>query len=280
MIFPAFRSTILHRVAFSPLISFSFHRASLDFKGSPVRLHSNWLGTVFRSRSAQTETQAKQMRKLLDDLGIRCFSTHNDEEYFSAENIHRARDLNVILGSKNVVMASGHPSGADGWKAIADKLNSGPTGILRAENRLPQPSAGVHASERRAALRNPCQEHETLDHSSTRCRHLPAGGLRSRGLDSRQSGPHPLSSKLEGVVIRSRERFPRAVWRRCGRLEEHLYCSGECGRRRILPAGAGREPLLRTRDCPSLSAIFPRHTRVKRYAIITRWRTGCEPEHL
>jgi len=26
-----------------------------------------------------TESQTKQMRKLLDDLGIRCFSTHNDE---------------------------------------------------------------------------------------------------------------------------------------------------------------------------------------------------------
>src|ERR1700732_3593254 len=25
-----------------------------------------------------TEAQTKQMRKLLDDLGIRCFSTHND----------------------------------------------------------------------------------------------------------------------------------------------------------------------------------------------------------
>src|SRR5712671_5093031 len=26
-----------------------------------------------------TEGQTKQMRKLLDELGIRCFSTHNDE---------------------------------------------------------------------------------------------------------------------------------------------------------------------------------------------------------
>jgi hypothetical protein len=30
------------------------------------------------------EAQAKQMRKLLDDLGIRCNSTHNDQQYFSA----------------------------------------------------------------------------------------------------------------------------------------------------------------------------------------------------
>jgi sugar phosphate isomerase/epimerase len=71
-----------------------------------------------------SETETKQMRKLLDDLGIHCFSTHNDEQYFSAENIHRARDLNLILGSKNVVMASADPSQSGGWKAIADKLNA------------------------------------------------------------------------------------------------------------------------------------------------------------
>jgi sugar phosphate isomerase/epimerase len=72
-----------------------------------------------------SESQTKQMRKLLDDLGVRCFSTHNDERYFSRENIHRARDLNLILGSKYVVMASSQPKpGLDGWKAVTDELNS------------------------------------------------------------------------------------------------------------------------------------------------------------
>jgi sugar phosphate isomerase/epimerase len=72
-----------------------------------------------------TETQAKSMRKLLDDLGIRCYSTHNGEQYFSADNINKARDLNLILGTKYMVMASSNPKpGIDGWKAIADELNS------------------------------------------------------------------------------------------------------------------------------------------------------------
>ena len=72
-----------------------------------------------------TEAQTKQMRKLLDDLGIRCYSTHNDEKYFSAENISRARDMNLTLGSKYMVMAYTEPkSGPDGWKGIADELNS------------------------------------------------------------------------------------------------------------------------------------------------------------
>src|ERR1700685_4810174 len=36
-----------------------------------------------------TEAQTKQMRKLLDDLGIRCFSTHNDSSYLGKEKIAR-----------------------------------------------------------------------------------------------------------------------------------------------------------------------------------------------
>lgn len=72
-----------------------------------------------------SEAQTKQMRKLLDDLGIRCYSTHNDEKFFSAENINRARDMNLLLGAKYMVMAYTEPkNGLDGWKAIADELNS------------------------------------------------------------------------------------------------------------------------------------------------------------
>ncbi|HME34121.1 MAG TPA: sugar phosphate isomerase/epimerase [Candidatus Sulfotelmatobacter sp.] len=72
-----------------------------------------------------TEIQAKQMRKLMDDLGIRCYSTHNDEDYFGADKIKRVRDLNLILGSKYVVLAWTDPkTGVDGWKAVADKLNA------------------------------------------------------------------------------------------------------------------------------------------------------------
>src|ERR1041385_4157416 len=72
-----------------------------------------------------TEKQTKQIRKLLDDLGVRCYSTHNEESYFNVENIHRTRDMNLTLGSKYVVMASSDPKpGLDGWKAVADELNS------------------------------------------------------------------------------------------------------------------------------------------------------------
>ena len=71
-----------------------------------------------------TESQTKQIKKLLDDLGIRCFSTHNDEGYLTPQNIQRTRDLNLILGSKYVVLASaGKKSSLDEWKTVANQLN-------------------------------------------------------------------------------------------------------------------------------------------------------------
>jgi sugar phosphate isomerase/epimerase len=71
-----------------------------------------------------TPAYAKDVRKLLDDLGIRCFSTHNSNGYFSTEKIPHAIELNQILGSKFVVMASaGRVDNLDGWKRVADTLN-------------------------------------------------------------------------------------------------------------------------------------------------------------
>ena len=72
-----------------------------------------------------SETQAKQMRKLLDDLGIRCYSTHNDEDFFSPQKIDKARDLNKILGARYMVQAWSDPKpNLEGWKKVADGLNS------------------------------------------------------------------------------------------------------------------------------------------------------------
>jgi sugar phosphate isomerase/epimerase len=73
-----------------------------------------------------TEAQAKDMRKLMDDLGIHCYSTHNDGANLKKENIEKTRALNTILGCKYVVVASAKPAdGPDGWNAVADLLNAG-----------------------------------------------------------------------------------------------------------------------------------------------------------
>jgi sugar phosphate isomerase/epimerase len=71
-----------------------------------------------------SQADAKEMKKLLDDLGIRCFSTHNDASFLDQDHIQKAIDLNLNLGSKYVVMASSHPKpGIEGWKEVADALN-------------------------------------------------------------------------------------------------------------------------------------------------------------
>src|SRR5258707_659986 len=74
---------------------------------------------------AWSVSEAKEMRKLLDDLRIRCFSTHNDSEFLGGEKLQHARELNLILGSKYIVMGSSHEKpGPEGWRAVADTLNA------------------------------------------------------------------------------------------------------------------------------------------------------------
>jgi sugar phosphate isomerase/epimerase len=74
---------------------------------------------------AWTPQQASDMRKLLDDLGVRCLSTHNGSNALAPEGLQKAIDLNQTLGSRYIVMASpGTVTGLDGWKAVADRLNA------------------------------------------------------------------------------------------------------------------------------------------------------------
>jgi sugar phosphate isomerase/epimerase len=71
-----------------------------------------------------TPDYAKEVRKELDELGIRCYSTHNDPKALAPEGIQKAMELNQIIGSKYVVMASaGDLSTVDDWKKVADVLN-------------------------------------------------------------------------------------------------------------------------------------------------------------
>jgi sugar phosphate isomerase/epimerase len=67
---------------------------------------------------------AKEVRALLDDLGIKCPSTHNGANVFAPEGLDRAIELNQILGSSLIVMASAGRGveGVDGWKGVAERL--------------------------------------------------------------------------------------------------------------------------------------------------------------
>jgi sugar phosphate isomerase/epimerase len=72
-----------------------------------------------------TPQTATEVRKLLDDLGIRCNSTHNSSTVFTPDGLQKAIDLNQAIGSRTIVMASaGNVTGVDGWKATAERLNA------------------------------------------------------------------------------------------------------------------------------------------------------------
>jgi sugar phosphate isomerase/epimerase len=78
-----------------------------------------------------TVTQAKDVRRLLDDLGIKCHSTHNNGDRFTPEGLGKAIELNQIIGSRYIIQASA-PRGSgqrgarsiDDWKALSEKLTS------------------------------------------------------------------------------------------------------------------------------------------------------------
>jgi sugar phosphate isomerase/epimerase len=71
-----------------------------------------------------TPEYARSIRVLMDDLGIRCPSTHNSSSSFTPEGIGKAIELNQIMGSETIVMASPpRVQGVDGWMSVAEMLN-------------------------------------------------------------------------------------------------------------------------------------------------------------
>jgi sugar phosphate isomerase/epimerase len=73
-----------------------------------------------------TTDYAKEVRKVMDDGGIRCNSTHNGGASFTEAGIGKAIELNKILGAKYVVMASapGRNTTLDDWKKVAGILSN------------------------------------------------------------------------------------------------------------------------------------------------------------
>ena len=70
---------------------------------------------------------AKDVRALLDDLGLRCWSTHNGSASLTdAGTMAKAIELNQILGSRYIIAASPPRgvTGADGWKRVAEQFTA------------------------------------------------------------------------------------------------------------------------------------------------------------
>jgi sugar phosphate isomerase/epimerase len=72
-----------------------------------------------------TPAQAKDVRKLMDDLGIKCHSTHNSGAAVTPEGFAKAIELNQIIGSKTIIQASAPPARTiDDWKKLGDQLTA------------------------------------------------------------------------------------------------------------------------------------------------------------
>lgn len=135
------RRTFLAAASAAPLLTGAFKNVPVGLELFSVRdqLKEDLMGTVrqvarlgyqgvefFSPYFSWTPDYAKQVRTLLDDVGMKCYSTHNSASSFAAENVEKAIELNRILGSKYIVMASaGKVEGLDGWKKVAESLNRG-----------------------------------------------------------------------------------------------------------------------------------------------------------
>lgn len=132
------RRSFLATIAAAPLVSAASKNVPVGLELYSVRdqLAKDLMGTVkgvaqmgyqgvefFSPYYNWTTDQAKEIRKLMDDLKIKCYSTHNGMKSLSPEGIDKAIELNTIIGSKYIVLASaGKVENLDGWKKVAETL--------------------------------------------------------------------------------------------------------------------------------------------------------------
>lgn len=90
-----------------------------------------------------TPARAKEVRNMLDDLRLRCRSTHNEIVSFSGDGLSKAIELNRILGSDTLVSVRGPaptanangtpptPATLDAWERFSGQLSAA-AGRIRA----------------------------------------------------------------------------------------------------------------------------------------------------
>ena len=71
---------------------------------------------------------AKDIRSLIDDIGLRCYSTHNHFDSFTPgeTKMGKAIELNQILGARHVILSSapGGTKGLEDWKRLSGHLTT------------------------------------------------------------------------------------------------------------------------------------------------------------
>ena len=72
-----------------------------------------------------TPQYAADVRKLLDELNVKCPSTHNGANAIVGDELSKAIELNKAIGSKAIIVASPGPlKTADDFRGLADRLNA------------------------------------------------------------------------------------------------------------------------------------------------------------
>ena len=99
-----------------------------------------------------TPDQARQIRALLDDLNLKCRSTHTEIVSFSGDGLSKSIELNQIIGSDTLVSVRGPAPGGgrgagrgstpatpptlDAWKRFSDQLSQAADRIRSAKMTL------------------------------------------------------------------------------------------------------------------------------------------------
>jgi sugar phosphate isomerase/epimerase len=76
---------------------------------------------------------AKEVRARMDDLGLRCYSTHNHIESFTpGEGMAKAIELNQILGARHIILSSAgrKMETSEDWKNLSGQLSAAVTQLL------------------------------------------------------------------------------------------------------------------------------------------------------
>lgn len=67
---------------------------------------------------------AKDMRKLLDDNGLKCYGTHTGLDTLRGDNLKKTMEYNQILGNPNLICPWMQGNSADAWKKLAEEFNA------------------------------------------------------------------------------------------------------------------------------------------------------------
>ena len=167
--------------------------------------------------------------------------------------------MNLILGSKYVVMSSSDPKpGLDGWKEVADTLNSAADQLESAGLKT-----GYHNHEREFTPVEGKRPIEILakNTKSSVALQLDVGTCLKAGSDPvawiRANPRTNQIHSLQGLGARRGQGLHGFVWRRLSRLEGYFRRCRERWRRRILSGRTGGQQILRVRYGEEMPGDIP-----------------------